>query len=69
MICLILKTLLMFHIMDARMTKEEDLIVIDDTREGELTKITSITDEDIGVPAPDIWAWGLISDRYLPHVR
>ena len=59
----------MFHIMDARMTKEEDLIVIDDTREGELTKITSITDEDIGDPAPDIWAWGLISDRYLPHVR
>ena len=51
------------------MTKEEDLIVIDDTREGELTKITSITDEDIGDPAPDIWAWGLISDRYLPHVR
>ena len=62
----------MFHIMDARMTKEEDLIVIDDTREGELTKITSITDDDntdIGDPAPDIWAWGLISDRYLPHVR
>ena len=59
----------MFHIMDARMTKEEDLIVIDDTREDELTKITSITDEDIGDPAPDIWAWGLISDRYLPHVR
>ena len=51
------------------MTKEEDLIVIDDTREGELTKITSITDEDIEDPAPDIWAWGLISDRYLPHVR
>ena len=51
------------------MTKEEDLILIDDTREGELTKIASITDEDIRDPAPDIWAWGLISDRYLPHVR
>ena len=20
-------------------------------------------------PAPDIWSWGLIKDRYLPHLR
>ena len=72
MIRLILSTLLMIHALHARVTKEGDIILIEDTMEDDMTSITSFSDEDnadIEEPAKDIWAWGLVSQRYLPHVR
>ena len=72
MIRLILSTLLMTDALHARVTKEGDIILIEDTKEDHMTRITSFSDEDNadnGEPAKDIWAWGLISQRYLPHVR
>ena len=70
MIRLLLGTLLMIEVLDARVTKDDDIILLEDTKEDEL--LTSFVDKDnadIEEPAKDIWAWGLISQRYLPHVR
>ena len=67
---LILGTLLMIEVLYARITKEDDIILLENTKEDEL--LTSFIDKDnsdIEEPAKDIWAWGLISQRYLPHVR
>ena len=72
MIRLILSTLLMTDALHARVTKEGDIILIEDTKEDHMTRITSFSDEDNadnGEPAKDIWAWGLVSERYLPNVR
>ena len=61
----------MIEALHARVTKEGDIILIEDTMEDDMTSITSFSDEDNAdiEPAKDIWAWGLVSDRYLPHVR
>ena len=69
MIRLLLLTLWMIEALHARVTKEGEIILIGDTIEDDMTRITSFSDEDIEEPAKDIWAWGLVSDRYLPHVR
>ena len=61
----------MIDALHARVTKEGDVILIGDTID-DMTRITSFSDEgnaDIEEPAKDIWAWELVSDRYLPHVR
>ena len=70
MMKLILGTLLIIEGLVARVTKNDDIIEIKDTQEHE--RVTSFIDEDdtdIEEPARDIWAWGLINERYLPHVR
>ena len=36
--------------------------------EKEKMEIQEVADSDEG-PAPDIWTWGLISNRYLPSLR
>ena len=62
----------MIEALHARVTKEGDIILIEDTMEDDMTSITSFSDEDNAdneEPAKDIWAWGLVSQRYLPHVR
>ena len=67
---LILGTLLMIEVLYARVSKDDDIILLEHTKEDQL--LTSFIDEDntdIEEPAKDIWAWGLISQRYLPHVR
>ena len=60
----------MIEVLDARVVKDDEIILLEDTKEDRL--ITSFVDVDnivIEEPAKDIWAWGLISQRYLPHVR
>ena len=70
MIRLMLGTLLMFEALDARVTKEDDIILIEDTKDDQLTSFIDDDNTDNNEePAKDIWVWGLISERYLPHVR
>ena len=70
MIRLMLGTLLMFEALDARVTKDDDIISIEDTNEVEPTSFIDDDNTDIDEePAKDIWVWGLVSERYLPHVR
>ena len=42
-------------------------ILNDESEESEM--MMEMLDEDLEGPAPDIWAWKLIKNRYLPHVR
>ena len=49
-------------------TEAEDAAIDIRNLDDEVTK-TTFSDLDDTDPAPDIWAWGLITDRYLPHVR
>ena len=65
-----LGTLLMIEALDARVTKDDDIILIEDTNEVEQTSFIEDDNMDIDdEPAKDIWVWGLVSERYLPHVR
>ena len=73
MIRLMLGTLLMFEALDARVsmvTKDDDIILIEETNDAQLTSFIDDDNTDNNEePAKDIWVWGLISERYLPHVR
>ena len=68
-----LGTLLMFEALDARVsmvTKDDDIILIEETNDAQLTSFIDDDNTDNNEePAKDIWVWGLISERYLPHVR
>ena len=54
----------MFEALDARVTKDDDIISIEDTNEVEPTSFIDDDNTDIDEePAKDIWVWGLVSER------
>ena len=65
---LIIVLLIMNSVLCRLATEAEDVAVDIRNLDDEVTK-TTFSDFDDTDPAPDIWAWGLITDRYLPHVR